>query len=587
MPSPFEGLLHSNYAPSEQECTLIKEHLVERQRELATLQAELKRTSFGGDSSPSELPERLDGLLASIDAHRALLSPIRWLPNEILREIFIRTLPSSHNASLSPRESPLLLMQISPRWRYIAASTPRLWSTIHIPLPLPSTSHSLIENWITRAGALPLLASFSSIKDPSESTLPDLKSAYKRLGPARNRLRSLEVTLRADSEEEIAKFTVELPQSGPNPFARVSRAVLHILVGDSSFMDGAPLIFESLGLHQNSDLRELEMTCNFHILTLSECFLHSTPWKNLTKLDLQTRNINRAFKGIIRNGALLNILSRSPNLVSLKAFAAGSLTENDMQDLQDLVLNNKLRHVSLALFNFSQLSTVELLARCDWPVLASLHLWSQWSRDGETEKSYVLEKVISKFGNALTSLRFSYRALPPDHLTQFLALLPNLVQIHIDNGTMRRWHNLVKGGDTEDDDSDQELEDDPDVEKSDEVLASLTPTARTKWHCSCPHLQYLRWEGHTPFSDTAVKELLLARASITISPVRLKQVVIKFHRGMEEDILVDCAQLLEGGLKLRLVYSPRPSGSAGTANAYRDLYVEGDPLTLGWEEDAG
>ncbi|KAJ7840391.1 hypothetical protein B0H14DRAFT_2241542, partial [Mycena olivaceomarginata] len=66
-------------------------------------------------------------------------SPARTLPDDVVREIFLASLPSE-NPTLCGLQAPLLLCHISHQWRMLALSTPRLWTSIHIVAP-----------WISRA----------------------------------------------------------------------------------------------------------------------------------------------------------------------------------------------------------------------------------------------------------------------------------------------------------------------------------------------------------------------------------------------------------------------------------------------------
>ncbi|KAJ3548004.1 hypothetical protein NMY22_g1438 [Coprinellus aureogranulatus] len=559
--SPFTSLLYTNHAPTEQERTLIREYLSDWEGQIAQLERSERTMS---DSIPPQ-GRPLKELLEIVAAHRALLAPSRRVPDDILREIFLQCLPTNHNATISARDPPLLVRQVCSRWRAIALSTPRLWSTIHIPLPISSASQrSLAEGWIGLSGALPLSISFSSVEQ--EATLPHLSPWYDQLSSIGDRLRSLELTLQADTEEELASFNDSQRSAGFNPLSHVARAAIHLEIGNYSFMLDARGVFNSLALHESTRLQELEFTCNFHILTFPDCSTNPQFWANLKTLDLQTRNINRPCKVV---GTLL----------PPQAQAQGPL---------DPVVNEKLRHVSLALLNLSQLSTVELLAYCDWPSLTSLHLASLGENDRLEERSYVLEKLATKYGRVLTSLRFSFRSLPPSHLREVLSLLPNLIQLHIDDGTTRGWYATAHGcsvDEANDDDDDDDDDEKGEEGGNDDVLESLTPKeCSTAAQYSCHFLQYLQWEGHTPFSDGAVKNLLLARASLLHSSIRMKQLVIHFDRCMQEDIRCACAPLVEDGLKLRLSYrTPDDLKEGDISNEYRDLYIREDPLVFGWE----
>ncbi|KAJ6565291.1 hypothetical protein DFH09DRAFT_919697, partial [Mycena vulgaris] len=93
------------------------------------------------------------------DAHLAVLSPACKLPDDVVRTIFMATLPSTRSPGISPNQAPLLLGRIWKPWRDIALQTPRLWASIHIGVTSLATIPRLTEvvmNWLNRSGALPV-----------------------------------------------------------------------------------------------------------------------------------------------------------------------------------------------------------------------------------------------------------------------------------------------------------------------------------------------------------------------------------------------------------------------------------------------
>ncbi|KAJ7154880.1 hypothetical protein C8R43DRAFT_857362, partial [Mycena crocata] len=62
-----------------------------------------------------------------ISAYKALVSPVRRRPPDIVQEIFLACLPTRHNAVMSTRDAPLLLAHICSAWRVLALATPALW----------------------------------------------------------------------------------------------------------------------------------------------------------------------------------------------------------------------------------------------------------------------------------------------------------------------------------------------------------------------------------------------------------------------------------------------------------------------------
>ncbi|KAJ7785186.1 hypothetical protein DFH07DRAFT_699116, partial [Mycena maculata] len=123
MESPFAQHLDTNYTPSDTEIKWIKSHLLPHILEVSRLDALIQ-----------DLSVRRDKTQEYIDAHRALLTPVRRLPPEIVQEIFLACLPTQRNAVMSAQEAPLILTSICASWRALALSTPALWASLHLPL---------------------------------------------------------------------------------------------------------------------------------------------------------------------------------------------------------------------------------------------------------------------------------------------------------------------------------------------------------------------------------------------------------------------------------------------------------------------
>ena len=130
--SPFASVIGTNYIPSSAELNMLKALLVQPQLELCQLEAEIDRVQTLLTSLLSEKQKLTD----YIEAHRALISPIRQIPTETLAEIFVWCLPTESPCAVrNLNEAPLVFTVISRDWRCIALSTPRLWNSLHIYLP--------------------------------------------------------------------------------------------------------------------------------------------------------------------------------------------------------------------------------------------------------------------------------------------------------------------------------------------------------------------------------------------------------------------------------------------------------------------
>ncbi|PPR01674.1 hypothetical protein CVT24_001503 [Panaeolus cyanescens] len=82
-----------------------------------------------------------------ISSYKSVLSPIRRLPDDMLSEIFLHTLPSTRHPLPVLTEPPLLLTTVCKKWKRIAEATPRLWSKLHIVCPSGPNSATVDEDF--------------------------------------------------------------------------------------------------------------------------------------------------------------------------------------------------------------------------------------------------------------------------------------------------------------------------------------------------------------------------------------------------------------------------------------------------------
>ncbi|KAF7348267.1 F-box domain-containing protein [Mycena sanguinolenta] len=158
--SPFVDQLNTNYVPSDAEVLEIRSLLVDPTHDLARIDAQIEAMEV----SLGQLKEQRASLKEPIDAHKALISPMRRIPQDVLLEIFFSCLPTEHNALIDPAQAPLILGRVSRHWREVAYSTPMVWSSIHIPAlnyhitppNLLLRFERLVEAWLERSAPCPL-----------------------------------------------------------------------------------------------------------------------------------------------------------------------------------------------------------------------------------------------------------------------------------------------------------------------------------------------------------------------------------------------------------------------------------------------
>ncbi|KAJ7191953.1 hypothetical protein GGX14DRAFT_506606, partial [Mycena pura] len=142
--SRYQALLVSNEPPDESELDPIASVISDTGRHLESLRDEISRLR-------QSLQERETQHVALANVHaqqKAILSPLRRMPPEVLGEIFAWTLPPGRQR-WKVTSSPWVLTHVCHSWRAVSATTSSLWSLIHInfneflqstfPLPMLKT----------------------------------------------------------------------------------------------------------------------------------------------------------------------------------------------------------------------------------------------------------------------------------------------------------------------------------------------------------------------------------------------------------------------------------------------------------------
>lgn len=99
---------------------------------------------------------------ARIFKNKARISPVKFLPTEILQHIFKACLPNDRYITPHTRSAPLLLCQICRRWTAIAEATPELWSSINVQdwgVWTAALYTAMVARWLAASNTRPLAIS--------------------------------------------------------------------------------------------------------------------------------------------------------------------------------------------------------------------------------------------------------------------------------------------------------------------------------------------------------------------------------------------------------------------------------------------
>ncbi|PPR01699.1 hypothetical protein CVT24_001527 [Panaeolus cyanescens] len=279
-----------------------------------------------------EAQQRRRSVEETLEPYRRILAKIRFIPDEVLGQIFISCLSfdDPYPGTGHPDCPPVLLTHVCRRWRNVAVSTPELWNRISVILPpiYPpmdennTSSHGAIINkkvadivsqaaeqanvaisWLERAGDLPLSMNLQMSSDPYLCTYyhPSVLHAtwilVTTFARYLHKCRNLNVLV---TLQQLAYFD-NLP---PETFANIRSLTIHI-VDNTGLHKFRARIFESPLLTNLLSLRSLSLSSIYEGDPLP--YKDSLVWQNLTHLSLEEAiDLNR----------VAEVLERCTSLVS-------------------------------------------------------------------------------------------------------------------------------------------------------------------------------------------------------------------------------------------------------------------------------
>ncbi|KAJ7762535.1 hypothetical protein B0H16DRAFT_1529133, partial [Mycena metata] len=545
MSSPFASKLDTNYCPTDDELVGIRDLLVEPLTRLKHLEARIADLQKTID----ELTEERVAVSTYVDAHRALISPVRRLPLDILQEIFMACLPTDRNCAMSMAEAPVLLGRICSSWRTLSLSTPRLWCSLHIVEPMSGSVDVLGQRinsaifkkklaqrlettakWLSRSTQLPLSISFVGLPDinrtPAPASARRTRLFLQALIPFAHRWQSIKLWASWDALDSLSHLTdTDVPLL----------TKLDITQQRGSARGEWPL----------PALLRASRLSGFAFAGQMELYALPVRWENMTALSLTEH-------GTITCRRALEILPKCARLqfCRLQVADEGPAAALD-PDAPHLELRF-LHSLSVGCRGVSTTKLARLLARLIVPALRHLELHSdgrfRWDVAEDTDPNDTTVADLLVFigtAPAFESLCLHMSILSKKPLVDLVRGLPlSTTKLHFADHIWRRpmfggGGGFEVGGDLDDD-----------------VIVALTPAASGNPVAGCPALRELHITNSPRPSDRVLSRFITARMTGPQASA-LRRVDIQFARQMQVDITPDIQSFLaDGRLEVFITYPP-------------------------------
>ncbi|KAK1229783.1 hypothetical protein PQX77_007131 [Marasmius sp. AFHP31] len=558
--SPHIALLDTNFPPPSQDLESIRTLLTNSRKRLKQLEDEA-----------ALLQTESDELRIFVNQHKALVSPIRRLPPDLLSEIFFHCLPTGHLPVRSVTEAPLLLTVICRGWRDVALGHPRLWNSILIQLPEHPGANWLtrqnvepmrhedwvaivnqrsdgIKTWLGRSGSLPITFSLNDDEGENFRAIGGLwNSSYvETTFQAVNRL--LKVLLRHSARWMNVQFCVQ--NSVLRLLDNLDHQELPILRSLRIFRS----VFEAVNIPAVVGHQDLSVNL-FRLPSLREFSVHNDlrnplefpiPWRTLTTLVITHRNFNSGGSRFsMTPGYAMELLSRCfQTLEFCKLFIVVLPNQEDdvarLQSVQRPLVFSRL-HTLMLEFELSLLPAAEHPLTTDGlaqvfniietPSLETFALRLQTPASDRLRRELVYEwptflKLFrpSRGGsNTITSLNLTTVPIKETSLRICLGLVSSLSTLKLDLDRVSLEDSVLLGA------------------LAPAAVVSSKGDARANTTL-CPMLTTLEFRGCHPKLGEALCELGRARGSVGEASgeriTRLQKYCVEFSWGLSEPKLM-------------------------------------------------
>lgn len=313
--SPLPHLLDGNQYAEGSQISVIHDAITLPLLLISTLDDEISRQ----ETALTELRRKRDGIESYVKVHRGLLAPFRWIPEDIMLEIFMHFKDEWGNkARFSVKHGPLAITGVCQRWRNIALRTPSLWSSIPVAIDSYHDAadwillEAMLKTWLNRTKSYPLSITISGMGIDIGST--ESWSEYA----AREALAEL---LRSSVHWRNLHLVMPRLEEHLAPIKNTFPNLRHLSLG-------TPLYLED-GLHAFQTAPRLSSLTWFGYV---EDFRHGlrfllpAQWKQMQVLDCVELKLE-VNSSYIRTSDCLAMLSLTPNLHTARLSFSSSLDQ--------------------------------------------------------------------------------------------------------------------------------------------------------------------------------------------------------------------------------------------------------------------
>ncbi|KAJ7762536.1 hypothetical protein B0H16DRAFT_1311583 [Mycena metata] len=525
MTSPFTPQFGTNYCPRDEEILEIRDLLVEPLSRLKCIHDKITDLQ----KSIDELTKERDDINAYVDAHKALISPVRRLPLDIIQEIFVACLPTHRNCVMSAVEAPVLLGRVCSSWRAISLNTPRLWCRLHIVEPAPfgprsaSFEEKLVQRlettktWLGRSGNCPLSISlegcgFGAANNPP-TAINNTRLFIEALIPFASRWQNITLCASWMALEVLSILTeADIPRLRRLEINLRPDSTIPAIQWPTFTLFRAPNLTAFTFAGSQMDILDLPLQ-----------------WENLTYLSL---GMGHGW-GVLPCRVALEVLARCPRVQDCRLLVNEDTSANNMPGaLPEFVELPFLHSLQVTSLGLTPSGIGRLFSRLVVPALRDFELRGRSNR-GLEEPTFVANFVMF-LSTALSFESFTVdtQLFTRESFAGILRGLPTTTTRLSIQDRARAWSNVVSGI------------------LGDDTIALLIPTPEHPG--SCPALQELRILRCLSPSDAELLRFITAR--MTLPARTLRSVDIQFNRERQVDITPDIQPYVDGGLKVSTSY---------------------------------